>query len=249
MMKALYMLAVHVLILSGMATAQNDVSGPPDKLVGLNAASLWLKSDEYIPAISGQFKIWEKLHFRAQIGFNGSNLDGDQSSRTTNAFFSNGTIDSTRITNPHLDDQFFCAAGLNWITQINPQVGVYFGAEYIFNQRNRDWNEDLMVVQDFQQNNRTTFHTVTEYETRTNSSGFGIMAGAQYQLGKRLVVGLETGFQFIRTDYDENRSSLMTQWSAFNPQIFTQENSSRQSNRTSNYGFNPLSGAFIYLSL
>lgn len=221
----------------------------PSALVGVNVAPLWVKSDYYTTALSGQLKVFEKLHVRAQIGFNGSNLNGNRNSLTTNAFFSNGTMDSVKITDPYRENRVFASIGLNWIDQINEDLGVYAGADFLYHQVDRDWTEDLLVTQAFQPNNVTRFHTVTEYETSTRSNGFGLHAGVQYTISSRLLIGLETGFQFFSSDFSEKRDQVMTQWSEFNPQIFTQQNSANRTDRFVEYGFRPVSAAFIYFSL
>jgi len=217
--------------------------------LGLNAATLWMNVGNYTPSIMTQGRVWQNVHLRAQVGFESNNNDGQRDVVVTNAFFSNGTIDSTIKHIPGVSKNTFISVGLSNYTPLMGNFDLYYGGDYMYNINNSEWTEDQVINQVFQQGNATHFHNTNEYDIEEQTQGISLFGGLRFRANKRLSLGIETSFQFTLIDITEKRVTKNIQWNEFNPQVFEQSNTSKGSWREINYGFRPVSGLYVLVHL
>lgn len=217
--------------------------------LGLNAAHIWSNESFAIPSIMTQFRVYNNLHVRAQVGYRSDNNEGKRTVVVNNAFFSNGTVDSVISFIPEADENIFLSVGLSNYSSLIGDFDLYYGGDFIFNRKILSWKEDMLVDQVFQQGNATHFHNTNEYDIKEVSQGIALFGGLRMRVNPRLSLGVESSFRFTVTDVTEKRITMNLQWNEFNPQQFETGNESKGTWRETHYGFRPVSGLYLLVHI
>lgn len=233
---------------------QNDAESTSDTLsnklqLGLNAAQIWSNESFTIPSIMTQFRVFDNVHVRAQVGFRSDNNDGERTVVVNNAFFSNGTIDSVISFIPGADENIFLSIGISNYSPLIGRFDLYYGGDFMFNRKILSWKEDMLVDQVFQQGNVTHFHNTNEYDVKEITQGIALFGGLRMRVNSRLSMGIESSFRFTATDVTEKRITKNLQWNEFNPQQFETGNESKGTWREIHYGFRPVSGLYVLVHI
>jgi len=237
--------AVAFAFVSFQTTAQSKF----DLEVGMNAAPLWMSDFDYTPSIMVQAGLFEDVHLRIQAGYESNWKESDRNVRTSNAFFSSGTMDSTITYTPGEDNNLFLAAALLNEHDLGNDFYGYYGIELSYQEMVQSWKERQEIVQEFQQGNRNNFQNDFDYTRTTNSMGYSLLGGFRYNASKRIAISLETSIQIISREITTERSTTMMQWNEFNPQVFRQSNESKGTVVESLFGIRPISALLISFQL
>jgi len=189
--KSLFAVAFACIAIGSTAQSKFDLE------VGMNAAPLWMSDFDYSPAITVQAGLFGDLHLRVQAGYESNWKKSDRHVRTSNAFFSNGTMDTTITYTPREDKNLFLAAALLNEHDLGNDFYGYYGIELSYQEKIKSWKERQEIVQEFQQGNRNNFQNDFDYKRITSSMGYALLGGFRYNATERIAISLETSIQVL----------------------------------------------------